>query len=378
MRRRLFTTGSALLCLVMVLPLISFGAALMAPGNLSTSEKSVEWLRDHHLGGAVNRVESWWFSNHQAKQGGEPDHSIDIAAPPEQTTPSTAASPSVATTPRPADVAVPDGVQPLANEGVWTAVGPTIGGASPMYATQVRPDSVHTSVLDGLVWIDPKLSRFELHPGLQEPGGSFDLPPQVPMNQRLDLMAAFNSGFRMGDANGGFWLDGKGKGTLRDGDASFVITKDGTPTVGQWGRDVQMTPNTMAVRQNLSLIVDGGQPVPGLDDNADGKWGQTLGNKVLVWRSAVCVDAHGGIIYGYGDGLGAQSLAELMTRAGCQRAMELDINPSWMSFNFYGAATAGDPSSVVGTKLLPEQHKAGNRYLTDDARDFFAVFRRNP
>ena len=116
--------------------------------------------------------------------------------------------------------------------------------------------------------------------------------------------------------------------------------------------------------------------MPGLDDNADGQWGQTLGNRVLVWRSAVCVDANGGIIYGYGDGLGAQSLAELMTRAGCQRAMELDINPSWMSFNFYGATTAGDPSSVVGTKLLPEQHKPGNRYLTDDARDFFAVLRR--
>ena len=118
-----------------------------------------------------------------------------------------------------------------------------------------------------------------------------------------------------------------------------------------------MTADTVAVRQNLQLIVDGGQPVPGLDDNADGAWGQTLGNRVLVWRSAVCVDANGGIIYGYGDGLGAQSLAELMQRAGCQRAMELDINPSWTTFNFYGASTAGDPSSVLGTKLLPEQHK---------------------
>ncbi|MGZ4704216.1 MAG: hypothetical protein ACXWCM_05045 [Acidimicrobiales bacterium] len=363
----------------MLLPAFSLGAALIAPGNLSASERSVEWMRDHGMGGLVNRVEAWWFSNHQAKQGGEPDHPIDIAAPPDQaSTTDSSAPPSVATTPRPADLAVPDGVQALPNEGVWKAVGPSIDGASAMYATQVRPDSVHTSVLDGLVWIDPKLARFEMHPGLQEPGGSFPEPAQVPMGERLDLLAAFNSGFRLQDANGGFWLDGHAKGTLRDGDASFVITKDGTPTVGQWGRDVQMTPDTVAVRQNLSLIVDGGQPVPGLDDNADGKWGQTLGNKVLVWRSAVCEDAHGGIIYGYGDGLGAQSLAELMTRAGCQRAMELDINPSWMSFDFYGASTPGDPASVVGTKLLPEQHKPGNRYLTDDSRDFFAVFRRQP
>ncbi len=378
LRRRVLTAGSALLCLVMLLPAISLGAALAAPGDLSPSETSVEWLRAHGMGGMVNRVEGWWFSNHEAPQGGEPDHSVEIAAPPDQAALGRSGTATVPTTPRPADVAVPAGVQALPHEGVWQPVGPSIDGASAMYATQVRPDSVHTSVLDGLVWIDPKLARFELHPGLQEPGGSFPEPAQVPVDQRLDLLAAFNSGFRMGDANGGFWLDGHGKGTLRDGAASFVISKDGTPTIGQWGRDVQMTPDTMAVRQNLRLIVDGGQPVPGLNDNADGQWGQTLGNRVLVWRSAVCEDAHGGIIYGYGDGLGAQSLAELMTRAGCQRAMELDINPSWMSFNFYGAAAAGDPSSVVGTKLLPEQHKPANRYLTNDARDFFAVLRRTP
>ncbi|MGZ4728354.1 MAG: hypothetical protein ACXWB2_11590, partial [Acidimicrobiales bacterium] len=143
----------------MLLPAFSLGAALIAPGNLSASERSVEWMRDHGMGGLVNRVEAWWFSNHQAKQGGEPDHPIDIAAPPDQaSTTDSSAPPSVATTPRPADLAVPDGVQPLPNEGAWKAVGPSIDGASAMYATQVRPDSVHTSVLDGLVWIDPKLA----------------------------------------------------------------------------------------------------------------------------------------------------------------------------------------------------------------------------
>src|SRR5690349_21019254 len=110
-RRRVLTTGAALFGLVMVLPALSYGAALAAPGNLAASEKSVEWLRDHHLGGAVNRVESWWFSNHQAKAGGEPDHDIAIAAPPEQGgSTSGSGHVTVATTPRPADVPVPDGV----------------------------------------------------------------------------------------------------------------------------------------------------------------------------------------------------------------------------------------------------------------------------
>ncbi len=67
--------------------------------------------------------------------------------------------------PKPADVAVPDGVTPVDNEGIWQAIGPLVGGAQSMFTTQVRPDSVHTSVLDGLVWMDPKLVRFEVHPG---------------------------------------------------------------------------------------------------------------------------------------------------------------------------------------------------------------------
>jgi hypothetical protein len=370
-------TALTIVGLLLILPAASFVAALRAPGNLTMQEKSVEWMRDHNLGGVVNRVEQWWYSNHAPKAGGEPDHGIAVPAVPDAAAPASGApaAPSGAT-PRPADVAVPDGLTPLPNEGVWQPVGPTFGGAPAMYATQVRPDSVHTSLLDGVVWIDPKLAKFEMHPGLQEPGGSFATPPQVPAVERLALLAAFNGGFRMQDARGGYYLDGKASHALRDGAASFVIKKDGTATVGQWGRDVSMGPDVVGVRQNLDLIVDGGQPVPGLDDNSNGKFGATLGNKVLVWRSAVCVDSAGGIIYAYGDGLGALSLAELMTRAGCQRAMELDINPSWTTFNFYGATKAGDASTVVGSKLLPDQHKPASRYLSNDSRDFFAVLAR--
>ena len=49
---------------------------------------------------------------------------------------------------------------------------------------------------------------------------------------------------------------------LRAGAASFVIYVDGTATVGQWGRDVTMTPNVTSVRQNLDLLVDNGQARP--------------------------------------------------------------------------------------------------------------------
>ncbi len=388
-RARRWRIALAVVCvtaLALVIPAVSLAQAMTAPGNLSPTEKGVEWLRDHGFGGEVNRVEHWWFTNHQPKTGGTPDRGIGIETPSTVgATPSDGGSRDH--TSKPADVPVPDGVSPLPNEGVWQPVGPIIGGSPAMYGTQVRPDSVHTSLLDGLVWMDPQLLSFGLHPGVREPGGKWTTPAEIPMSERLALVAAFNGGFRMQDANGGFLLEGQTRKTLRDGAASMVIYKDGTATVGAWGRDVMMGPDVVAVRQNLDLIVDNGggatdgsaapgRPAAGLGDDGDGRWGKTLGNKVLVWRSAVCVDANGGLVYGYGDGLGALSLAQLMLRAGCVRAMELDINPSWTSFNFYGAGRAGDPTSVAGTKLLPDQKKSGDRYLSTDARDFIAVLGR--
>lgn len=379
---------------VLLIPVLSFGRAMVEASNLTYSERAAEWMRDHNLGGVLNRVEAFWFSRNQPKVGGEPERAIDTDLPGGG---DTSSAPQTVTTPhlpKPTDVAVPEGVTPVANEGVWRAVGPTIGGAQGMYTTQVRPDSVHTSILDGLVWMDPKLVSFKLHPGTNEPGGPKSaVPAQVPMDERLTLLAAFNGGFRMQDALGGFYLNGVTHKELRDGAASFVVFEDGTATVGMWNRDVKMSSNVVAVRQNLDLIIDngGGAPNPagtpaakakpgvpaeGLDNNENGAWGDTLGNKVLVWRSAVCVTDSGAIVYGYGGGLGAKSLADLMLRAGCVRAMELDINPAWTTFNFYSASAYLDPGSVKGTKLLPESEKSANRYLSNDPRDFIAVHAR--
>ncbi len=375
---------------LLLIPTFSFMRAIIRPANLSTTEKAAEWMRDNHLGGILNTVESWWFKHNEPKAGGEPDRAIEATT--QETTPT---GTKVADhLPKPANVAVPAGVTPVANEGVWQPIGPLVGGAQAIYTTQVRPDSVRTSILDGLAWMDPKLVRFDLHPGTEEPGGKWTIPAQVAVDQRLQLLAAFNSGFRMDDARGGFYLNGTTQRPLRDGAASFVIFKNGTASVGMWGRDFTMSDDIVAVRQNLDLILDNGGgapsaggtptataapgvPAPGLNDNADGAWGATFGNKILTWRSAVCITGSGAIVYGYGNGLGALSLSQLMLRAGCARAMQLDINTVWTTYNTYSAATPGDPASVFGTKLLPESWKPGDRYLSNDARDFFAVLSRD-
>jgi hypothetical protein len=39
---------------------------------------------------------------------------------------------------------------------------------------------------------------------------------------------------------------------LRVGAASLVIYKDGSAIVGEWGCDARLTPNVVAIRQNLN------------------------------------------------------------------------------------------------------------------------------
>ncbi|MCX6510595.1 MAG: hypothetical protein NT081_07265 [Actinobacteria bacterium] len=384
------TITVVVLVALLSIPVLSLGRAVLTPNSLTVTERAAEWMRDNNMGFILNNIESWWFSHHAPKAGGEPNRTIDVASTTGPTTPA-----GILHLAKPANVDVPEGVAPVANEGVWSPVGPQVDGAQTMYTTQVRPDSVHTSILDGLVWMDPKLVKFEVHPGTEEPGGKQTVPAQVPLDRRLDLIAAFNGGFRMQDAMGGFYLDGVTYKPLRDGAASLVTYADGVAGVGVWGRDFEMSPNVVAVRQNLDLIIDNGggfpfpggnpspkdkaepgEPAEGLDNNQNGAWGYTVGNKVLVWRSAVGVTASGALVYGYGSGLGARSLADLMLRAGCVRAMELDINTAWTTMNFYKAATPGNAATVKGIKLLPDSEKSGNRYLSNDPRDFVAVFVR--
>jgi len=122
-------------------------------------------------------------------------------------------------------------------------------------------------------------------------------------------------------------------------------------------------------RQNLPLIVQNGQLNPALSN--DSLWGATLGNAVRVWRSGIGVDRNGNLIYTAADIQTAQSLARILQHAGAVRAMELDINYEWTTFNFYGTFGAGDPA-----KLLPGMSRPATRYLSPDDRDFFAVYAR--
>ena len=395
-RRKWITRGIAIVVVIACVPIaVSFVNYVRRPGTDSLSVRSVEWFRDHGANGFVNTIERWWYTNNPPPTGGTPGR-IEVQgtsgnagttgkSPTATTAPVQIAhlSPPTNRVPTPAPVVEP-------SEGVWQPVGRLVGGMPAEYITFVRPDAAHTSYWTALMWLDTKLLRAQYVPGLNEPGG---LPnpwnSQIAPEARPTAIAAFNSGFKIDSARGGAYLDGVEARGLVPGAASVVVYKDGTATIGVWGRDATMTPEVAAVRQNLELLVDNGgggagsvtpgsatgQLNPAMREEDTQAFGATLGNNVYVWRSGVGVTATGALVYVGGPAMSVVSLAKTLQNTGAVRAMELDINTDWVSAYTYVNSNAADPNSeVIGIKLGGDMSRDGSRYLQPGERDFFSFF----
>jgi hypothetical protein len=246
-----------------------------------------------------------------------------------------------------------------------------------IYATYLRPDKVHTSYVAGIVSMNPALLRFQLRPGTEDPGpGSYGgAQPVIAPGTRRNLAATFNSGFKIAQSGGGFYLNGTRRGALRAGAASVVYYRDGALAIGVWGRGgLRMSPAVAGVRQNLRPIVIRGHIPATVDQNVESSWGATLGGGYYVWRSGIGVTRAGRIIFAYGPALDVRTLAGLLRRAGCVTAMQLDINPEWTNFMYY--RPGHHPGNPQPAALLPGQMEPAGRYYTDSGRDFTAVYAR--
>jgi hypothetical protein len=358
-RRILLVVGAVTACVLAVVG-TSVVLALTSPGTDSTAARLAEWARTNHLGWAVSDLEQAQYNANPPRTGGAPAPGI-LQAP----------APRARRAVGPAAI-VPVVRPGLAGEGVWQAVAVSHGRPA-VEVTYLRPDSTHTSYLTGVMWLDPTLLRFRLHPGTAQPGGSgWSNPPYVPTSDRSALLATFNSGFTLQDARGGYYQDGRTVAPLRPGAASLVLYSDGHVALGSWGSDVGMTPAVVAVRQNLDLMVDGGKVAPDIDSTVTAKWGKTIGNAFYVWRSGVGITASGKIVYVAGAALSTRTLATLLQRAGAVRAMELDINPDWVSGMWY----SHDAGTTVAHKLTPDAMRPADRYFFVSSRDFVSVLRR--
>jgi Phosphodiester glycosidase len=102
--------------------------------------------------------------------------------------------------------------------------------------------------------------------------------------------------------------------------------------------------------------------------------GATLGGGYYVWRSGLGITKDGRVIYVYGPALNVRELADLLQQAGAVEALQLDINPFWMSFMYY--QKDGHPTDPTPVNLLAAQQQTAYRYYSIYSRDFTAVYAR--
>ena len=364
-RVRRITAVAAVLCLLPVL--VSYIGALTGESDSSIGVRTVEWLRDNGARGVVDDVENFYYSLTAPSKGGPA-----LKALPRQPG-------AVATRPiriprihhyRPAKV-TPVIHPALTGEGLWHPTFAGGGQRPPVLITSFRPEPDYPKLVAGVAWIDHTRTSVMLYPGISEPAVTMPSrgPERVPLTMRSRLVATFNSAFKLSDSGGGFAYDGHTYAPMRPNAATILRYRGGRVDVISWHGGSDVGSNVLYARQNLPLIVNGGRPNPSLSDGP--QWGATLGNAIMVWRSAVGVDRHGNLIYAAANDQTVGSLASIMTRAGAVRAMELDINTYWPSFITYRFPGARDPAN-----LLAGMDRPPTRYLTPDDRDFFAVYIR--
>ena len=295
-----------------------------------------------------------------------------MASPQSARASSTPASP--ATTSR-----VPDGAVDVSSQtgtalAVVTLQPPAGRGQGPITVMQLTPGRI----------------RLVLHAGSSEPAAGLALHsgPVIGGSERARLVAAFNGGFKIKEARGGWMSQGRTVSPLRAGAASVVIYKDGGTDIGAWDREVPQAGRPVAsVRQNLELLIDHGRPQRTervAQPLLNLRWGHAFREHYLVSRSALGITASGALVWAAGTKITVASLAHALLTRGVVRALDLHINaPLVRGFLFPGPATVttkgrlamaelplvlGQTQTVVRPPMA--QHCT---YLDACQRDYFTV-----
>jgi hypothetical protein len=362
-------------CFALIPVLVSYGSMLSARSNSSVAVRTVVWLRANGARPLVDRVESIYYTLSAPSKGGP-----GLKALPHQAAVATGAAANTraakAAAARRLLIVRPPPIRPvihpaLPGEGRWHPTFSAGGARPPVFITSFRPEAAYPRIVAGVAWINQSRTSIWLYPGIEEPAVTMPSrgPEEVPLDRRRQLVATFNSAFKLADSGGGFASGGHTYAALKNGLATIVRGRSGRVNIVDWNHGPTVPAGVIYARQNLPLIIDHGRLNPNLSTGPE--WGATLGNAVMVWRSGLGIDRHGNLIYAAADYLTVHALAEILKRAGAVRAMQLDINSYWPSFITYRYPGARDPAN-----LLPGMTRSPYRYLTPDDRDFFAVYVR--
>ena len=287
---------------------------------------------------------------------------------------SACSSPSSAHAPVPtwsvADRSTPVGVALATTEPPqgWTPASTGALGATVLLKT------VTTSTRRSLVVAEfpAATTAFHLHVGSGDPPSASSKAPvdsdsSISATEVPALVAAFNGAFKIDAQAGGMVVDGITVSPMLATKATAVVYENGSLDVGVWGVSVP-TRGRVAVnaRQNLQLLVDGGQVTTAAHSTSDAVWGSSVSGAVSA-RSGLGVDKDGNVFYVAAMAAVPQDLAEAMVQVNVIRGMQLDMNPAWISLGVAERPGTGLSARVPGQNLSPSVFMGGWQ------RDFFAV-----
>ena len=374
-RRRKYVLRSLLAVFLLIVAYVGITLTpyLTAPGTDPFNARVAEWARDHHMGMIVTWLENETYTA-PATGGKLSSGQLAQLKSKKQGTDGARENLKLAPADAPANI-TPMAAGSIPGEGVFSpaVLGPL--GNPVVETAALRPDADHTSNLAYVAWLNQHALSFTLNPGYDQPGGTWDEPNWLTPDARARLVATWNGGFKVNpdDAMGGFYEDRRTAVPLVDGKAAEVFYKDGSLKIGQWGRDLSMTPDVSAVRENLNMLVDNGDVMVGEHDGSGADWGYTINGWYYIARSGVGMTAKGDIVYVGGTELSVYTLAKLLRAAGAVYGMELDINPSWTSFMTYNGLQ--NPKNPSATKMW-DFAQPSDRYFSPSDRDFVSVHAR--
>jgi len=184
------------------------------------------------------------------------------------------------------------------------------------------------------------------------------------------LVAAFNGGFKLTYARTGFKSGSHVAAALQSGLASIITYTDGSTNIGSWNAGVPSARKSVySVLQNQSLLIDHGVAASTASSCIIECWGATIGGRTSVARSAIGITSSGQLLWAAGENLVPSELASAMISAGVLRAVQLDINPDWVSGYLY----EHHPPAPTAAQLVPGQLGIAGRFLEPYSRDFLAV-----
>jgi hypothetical protein len=293
-------------------------------------------------------------------------------------TPSLAVTVSVQPSPTPTIPWQPVTIAPLGgakDEGIWVPYIQDAQSRAVAYRTFVQPDPNRPYTLVSIVSIDLTLTRLHYVLGAIEPAlpGSPVRPGKMPAGDRVAniLLAEFNGGFQARHGQFGAMADGVEALPPREGLGTVAIYQDGEVLLGEWGTDLNMTPEMVAFRQNGPLVLHAGGINNRIYNNSPQDWGYTVNDVSPTVRSGIGLSRDNKTLFYFcGPSLTLEALAKAMQSAGVYNSIQLDINNYWVLF----VSITESRSKLVAEPLLPHlMVDAADRYLTQSPRDFFYI-----